>query len=297
MRLRGNGSPAADGQDRQISFPAWEQFTDGRLRRLKRGKHYDGNPAILLHEAKVAARELGKRAVSYHDQLGKVAYIWLQFVENPLLATGDPCPRCDGTELERVQEYFLRCLTCSALYKLRDKRPTTTAAEIRTARVLAPDGTEIQEMRVFDEAIVEAACEFHRPVAAAHVSFMFSSDGRTALRSGSPDLIEVPTADTVRIRLNLDAGVLSAGEYSLVARLELVLDEQDRRFHSIRSRDRVQLHVLDPADPDERGAGRERSRLHWSAVSALDGAPMPVVDDGEATGEDEPDDEDEGAEP
>jgi hypothetical protein len=275
LKLRRRRSRGAD-QEPEIPMPDWEKLSDGRLWRLKRGKHWAGNPAILLHEARLAAHKHDQRAFSYHDRLGKFEYIWLQFLDGRL-ELDDPCRRCGGTDLQRVQEYFLRCTACGALHKLRDGEPTTNAAEFVSVRVLSLDGTEIDEMRVVDEATVEAVCEFHRPVAAAHLSFVFYAGRRKALHSGCPDLIEVPTADTVRIRLNLDARVLSAGDYSIVAKLELVLDEKDRRFHSIRPPQRANIRVLDPIHLQE-PTQDHRSRLEWSAVSALDESPMPVLD-------------------
>ena len=60
--------------------------------------------------------------------------------------------------------------------------------------------------------------------------------------------------------------------------VELVLDETDRRFHKIRASDALRMYVRDPADSAEEAASDEHSRLQWSAVSALDGRPMPVFD-------------------
>lgn len=295
LRESGDGSPAAYEDQTAIPLPAWDDFTDGRLRRLKRGKHYSRNSAILLHEAKLAASERGKQAVSYQDRLGKIEYIWLQFLDGSL-APDAPCPRCGGTRFDAVQKYFLRCTACRSLYSMRERAPTTTAAEFLSTRLLSPDGAEMGEMRVSDEATVEAVCEFHRPVAVAHLSCAFyAAKRRKVLNSGCPDLIVVPSADTVRFQLNLDPRVLSAGEYSIVPKLELVLDEQDRRLHSVRPPGRLRVHVLDPAHPTADGA-MERSPLEWSAVSALDGRPMPIYDDGEADGEapegEEPEEED-----
>jgi hypothetical protein len=247
------------------------------MRRLKRGKHFTGNAAIVAHEAGLAAEALDKAALTYHDQLGKFEYLWVQFADGKL-TPDTPCPRCGGTDLVAVQEYFLRCSTCGALHKLLDKRPTTTAATLERPRLLSLDGVQIEEMGVFDEAIVEAVCEFSRPVAMAHVSFVFYAGRRKALHAGCPDLIVVPAADRVKVSLNLDARMLGAGKYFVLPMVELVLDETDRRFHKIRARDALRMRVRDPADSAGEGAPDEHSRLQWSAVSAEDGRPMPVFD-------------------
>lgn len=277
LRRRANVDPTADG-DRSVPPPAaWEPFGDGHMHRLKRGKHFTGNAAIVAHEAELAAEALDKKALTYHDRLGKFEYLWVQFLDGKL-TPDTPCPRCGGTDLMAVQEYFLRCTTCGALHKLLDKRPTTTAATLERPRLLSLDGTQIEEMRVSDEAIVEATCEFSRPVAVAHVSFVFYAGRRKALHAGCPDLIVVPATDRVKISLNLDARMLGAGKYFVLPMVELVLDETDRRFHKIRARDSLRMHVRDPAGSAGEGTPEQRSRLQWSAVSALDGRPMPIFE-------------------
>ena len=277
--LRRSTSPrsSVDGNGDVPPPSTWDEFADGRMRRLKRGKHFIGNAAIVAHEAELAAEALGKQALTYHDRLGKFEYLWVQFLDSKL-TPDTPCPRCGGTELVAVQEYFLRCTTCGALHKLLDKRPTTTAATLERPRLLSLDGTQIEEMRVFDQAIVEAVCEFSRAVAVAHVSFVFYTGRRKALHAGCPELIVVPAADRVKISFNLDARMLGAGKYFVLPMVELVLDETDRRFHKIRARDALRMYVRDPADSAEEAAPDEHSRLQWSAVSALDGRPMPVFD-------------------
>lgn len=270
-----NGAPGVDGP--AVTFPQWDEFADGRLRRLKRGKQFAGNPAIVMHEAELAADQLGKQAFTYHDQLGKFEYVWVQFLDGKL-APDRPCPRCRGTTLRTVHEYFVRCETCGALHKLANARPSTTAATFKRPRLLSLDGAQLEEMRVQDEAVIETICEFSRPVAVAHVSFVFYAGRRKTLHAGCPDLIVVPAADTVKIRFSLDARMVGVGNYYVFPMVELVLDETDRRFHKVRARDSLRLSVVDPADSSTEAGHSEHSRLQWSAVSARDGRPMPIFE-------------------
>jgi hypothetical protein len=88
----------------------WKDFADGDVYRLKRGKHYRGNLGAAKRSANLAALELGKAVRLVRDPLGKLHYIWVQFVDGEI-TMGNPCP-CGSRKLERIHEQFLRCPAC-----------------------------------------------------------------------------------------------------------------------------------------------------------------------------------------
>ena len=103
------------------SEPDWTLWLDGRPRRLKRGKHYTGEPKPLEKRAKEAAQELGKPAVTSKDGSGEYEYLWIQFVDGEV-ELGEPCPMCGGHAHGEVQKYFLRCFDLRATLGLDDRR-------------------------------------------------------------------------------------------------------------------------------------------------------------------------------
>lgn len=92
----------------------WEELArDRRVRRLRRGKHFRGDLRTVQHEAAAAAAELGCAVRMVRDDFLRTAYLWIQFTDLEL-PLGEPCPRCNGTQMERTHEHFGRCLTCGA---------------------------------------------------------------------------------------------------------------------------------------------------------------------------------------
>lgn len=259
----------------------WSQLLDGRLRRLKRGRHFTGSAPAVLHEAQLAADDHGKKALTFHDQIGKFEYVWVQFIDGRS-PVGEPCAVCGGNRLRRTQEFFLSCLSCGRLQQIDDRRPSTSAAEFLGCRLLSLEGEEIDCVLNSGVAVIEATCHFSRPVAEARLNVTFLEDRRKVLRTGSPHAVEVPRADTIRAMLHLDARVLSPGEYRVRPSVEVVLDERDRRLHSISHRGSLAIRVV--ADPVSAGdpGGAARSSLHWEVTSSND-QPMPIVSMGGVT--------------
>lgn len=275
LRRRRKLEPGSgDETDRLADFD-WNQLLDGRLRRLKRGRHFAGNAPLVLHEAQLAADELGKKALTYHDQIGKFEYIWVQFIDGRS-PVGVPCSFCGGNRLRRTQEFFLTCLSCGRLQQIDDRRPSTNAAEFLGCRLLSLTGVEIDTVPNTGVAVIEATCHFSRPVAEARLNVTFLEDRRKVLRAGSPHSIVVPRADTIRAMLHIDARLLSPGEYRIRPSVDVILDERDRRLHSISHRASLAIRVVeDPAVSEDPGA-TGRSSLHWEVTSSND-QPMPIV--------------------
>ena len=117
--MDGHPGASANGQAATYSDLDWRAWLDGRPRRLKRGKHYIGDPKAVIRRARAAAAELGRTAVESRDSQGKYEYLWIQFVDGEV-RPGDPCPRCGGIALEKAQKHFLRCLHCGSTLKAAD---------------------------------------------------------------------------------------------------------------------------------------------------------------------------------
>lgn len=114
----------------------WEDLIDGRLHRLRRGVDYTGSIKALAEDAQNTATLLGKVAATYKEELGRYESLWVQFLDGKL-QIGDPCPRCGGRSLERVQGYFLRCHSCQAVYALSSTSAKATELRAEASRVKA----------------------------------------------------------------------------------------------------------------------------------------------------------------
>src|SRR5215210_7837736 len=130
----------------------WQELTDGRLRRFKRGVHYSGAAESMEREAQGAADALDKTAITVRDDLaGLGEYIWVQFLDGKL-EPGDPCIRCGNKALETVQEYFARCPSCKAFYAMASSSAGPPASEVGSIlgiRLLNPGGELLAPERAY----------------------------------------------------------------------------------------------------------------------------------------------------
>lgn len=90
----------------------WETIADGRVHRLKRGKHFSSTTSALRLEGHAAAQRIGKALRTVKEENGDLQYLWIQFADHKLIR-GQPCP-CGGTELTLVHDDFAHCGTCGA---------------------------------------------------------------------------------------------------------------------------------------------------------------------------------------
>jgi hypothetical protein len=92
----------------------WARLADMRPHRLKRGKHFRGDPRELQAVAADAASELDLTVHTMRDELRKYQYVWVQFAELRV-DPGCPCPRCGALRLARSGgSHFARCTACHA---------------------------------------------------------------------------------------------------------------------------------------------------------------------------------------
>jgi len=98
---------------------AWAALADGRVHRLKLGKHFHGDVRLLADEAAGAAERLDKAVRTLRDELGRRNhYLWVQFADAEVVA-GDPCV-CGSLELGRTHEHFGVCPACRRTVVLVD---------------------------------------------------------------------------------------------------------------------------------------------------------------------------------
>src|SRR5436190_17774882 len=137
----------------------WNELVDGRLRRFKRGVHYSGPAEALEQEARNAAAELGKTAITFRDNMQVFEYMWVQFVDGRL-EEGEPCPKCANTSFEKLQEYFLSCTRCRSFFAITQPKPVVPEpekppiAEFLDLKLLSREGDELQEVSIREEVVL-----------------------------------------------------------------------------------------------------------------------------------------------
>jgi hypothetical protein len=100
----------------ELGLP-WDDWVDGRVYRLVRGRDFVRSAEALAEAAENAGRRLGRVARTVREvRFGRVI-VWLQFVDYELFA-GDPCG-CGSTDLRRMSTYYAHCTTCGATSYIR----------------------------------------------------------------------------------------------------------------------------------------------------------------------------------
>ena len=278
-------APGPAGPESESWRLPWNELLDGRLRRFTRGVHYSGLAEAVEQEARNAATELGKTAITFRDNMQIFEYIWVQFVDGKL-EEGEPCPKCANTAFEKLQEYFVRCTSCRSFFALTQPKPVLPQperppiAEFLDLKLLSREGDELEELSTLEEMVLEATCSFFRPIRAFHAGFIFYAGGKKMLHAASPDVVTIPEPDTARFRLHVAPGVLTPGEYSVSALAKLVLDEETDDVQKVAAGKLARrLRVFDPHAevPPEHRAGH--TTLRWSSATAASGTALPVIDE------------------
>lgn len=107
----------ASGDTEPEELP-WEDWADGDVWRIKRGKHYRAEAQPIEERALEAAARMGKAVRTYLEVIGKREYLWLQFADREI-ELGEPCGVCGGRELVRLHQYFARCESCGSKLLLK----------------------------------------------------------------------------------------------------------------------------------------------------------------------------------
>jgi hypothetical protein len=265
----------------------WREWLDGRPRRLKRGKHYTGDPKAVVRRARTAAAELGRTAVESLDSAGSYEYLWIQFVDGEV-GPGSPCPRCGGTALEKAQKFFLRCLSCGSTLRAADDweviagsfpldkpepeeagdaggedraLPANDFAEILGVRLLSADGQETLEPSGREEFSIELGIRFLRAVDWALPRVTLSP-----VRLHPPRALHPAGPETVDARVRVPGHLLSPRRYAIGITL-LVLPDRTRpdEIHKLVARDPLEFDVRQLAGTDPALVDAEiGSSLDWT---------------------------------
>jgi hypothetical protein len=226
----------------------WERFADRRPRRLKRGKHFVGEPKILQREAEHAAKGMGKVALVSRDQQGKWGYVWIQFVDAEV-NEGEPCPVCDSYELLKLTNDVIRCPSCDSMLEfiprplempvlpemgtavagsdqsssVASPREASEFAEIVSTRTLRRDGTVAEAPSTRDALIVETIVRSHRPCLRVLPSIAADVDNQRVFASGQRKWAELGPPGLYALRAHIPPGVLVVHTY----RFKIVVQVDD----------------------------------------------------------------------
>ena len=218
----------------------WERFADRRPRRLKRGKHFVGEPKILQREAEHAAKGMGKVALVSTDQQGKWGYVWVQFVD-AVVNEGEPCPVCDSYELLKLTTDVIRCPSCDSMLEFKPRplkmpvlremgtavagsdqsssvaspREASELAEIVSTRTLRRDGTVAEAPSTRDALIVETIVRSHRPCLRVLTTIAADVGDQRVFASGQRKWVELGEPGLYALKAHIPPGVLVAHTYRL----------------------------------------------------------------------------------
>lgn len=125
-----------------IGAHRWDEFADGRLHRLKRGKHFHGDLRAIIKVAGEAAQTMGKAVRCMRDEFGKYQYVWVEFADYQI-QIGAPCPGCQATNLLRTHEFFGHCEGCGARLIFSGELPETEQPETTDAASSRPPSRDL----------------------------------------------------------------------------------------------------------------------------------------------------------
>lgn len=114
---------------------SWRRLADGRVHRMKQGKHFLAEPRAFEVEVRRHAAELGKAVRTLREELGVFRfynYLWVQFADNEI-SPGAPC-LCGNTALMRAHQYFGRCPECGRSLIFRPQQSPLSERQIALAR-------------------------------------------------------------------------------------------------------------------------------------------------------------------
>lgn len=232
----------------------WERFADRRPRRLKRGKHFVGEPKILQREAEHAAKGMGKVALVSRDQQGKWGYVWVQFVDAEV-KEDEPCPVCDSYELLKLTNDVIRCPSCDSMLEFRPRPlempalprlnapavappdevlPTddvstrasprydvSELAEIVSTRTLRADGTVAGAFSTDEALMMETTVRTHQPRLRIKVMINALVEDQRVFVSRQPEWSELARPGLYAINVHFPARFLTNHSYRLKVALKV----------------------------------------------------------------------------
>lgn len=99
-------------EDRDELGLPWDEWADGRVRRLAKGRDFLQSAEAVREAAGNAGRRLGKVVASVKESRSGNVFVWVQFVDYQIIL-GDPCP-CGSLDVRRINRLFAECASCGA---------------------------------------------------------------------------------------------------------------------------------------------------------------------------------------
>lgn len=254
----------------------WEEWSDGRPRRLKRGKDYVGDVRAVQRAARAAAAELDKGVVTTSEQLAKWEWVWFQFADQSI-EEGDPC-RCGGRHFERHHVLFGHCKVCGRTTVLREPKepvelPPATAdgtsggpldpefGRVVAVRIVSAEGQETNDVPIDAEAV------FHGTFEAVRGGFLASP--RVTLRTelvrafvARPALYRrLERAGLYHFEMRLPPDILAPQTYSLEFNIRVRTPDRKKLLRG----PPIPLNAFDPSGRGNRREGVVRPRFEWLA--------------------------------
>lgn len=215
---------------------------DGRPHRLKRGKHFVGEPKLFQREARLAAEERGRVACFSRDSQGKWGYVWVQFLDAEV-KEGEPCPVCGSRELLKLNNNVMRCPSCASKLclvpaPLEPPRPAgdpieedapaardlSELAEIVATRVLRPGGAVAVTPSSDEALVVETTVRSQQPHLRVRTNLAAEVEGQRVFAARQPEWADLGGAGLYAIQAHLPPGMLVGHHY----RLKVVVEVDDR---------------------------------------------------------------------
>lgn len=91
---------------------AWDDWADGRIWRLERGRDFLRSPQAVEEAARNAAARLDKAARTVRETRGSKLFVWVQFADYSI-EPGESCP-CGSDQLGRVNDEIAMCGSCGS---------------------------------------------------------------------------------------------------------------------------------------------------------------------------------------
>jgi hypothetical protein len=99
--------------------PDWDRIADGRVWRLRRGRHFGASVQQTIEQAEEFASRTGRIVRVVRDRVKPDSALWLQFGDGHV-RPGEACPRCGSSDVVRTHPSWGRCERCHAHLDLID---------------------------------------------------------------------------------------------------------------------------------------------------------------------------------
>lgn len=165
--------PAVEPGD-ELGLP-WEKWADGRVHRLKKGKHFLRTSKEVQEAAANASERIGRPVQVVADMWNDKSFVWLQFADAQIME-GEPCV-CGSSMLERANPVHAVCRSCGS---------TVIVVKPKPERTVDPAIEDEELLRLLEPLLI-----FARPKGKRGAAVSAAAGVREAL-AGVADAVEAP---------------------------------------------------------------------------------------------------------